>query len=72
MLKFEIKKVFSRFKNKVALLLLLVILIVISMLTMNRVEYRDTDGKALSGIAAARKLRTEKITGLVILQKMCL
>ncbi len=60
MLKFEIMKVFSKFKNKIAMLLLLVILIVTSMLTMNRVEYRDTDGNALSGIAAAKKLRAEK------------
>ncbi len=60
MLQFEIKKVFSKFKNKMAMILLLIILIVTSILTMNRVEYIDTDGERSSGIAAARKLRVEQ------------
>ena len=57
MLWYEIKKVFSRFKNKMALALLFIILIVTSILTMNRVEYIDADGERYSGIAAAGKLR---------------
>ncbi|MCI9646874.1 MAG: ABC transporter permease [Lachnospiraceae bacterium] len=60
MLFFEIKKVFSKFKNKIAMVLLLIILIVTSILTMNRVEYVDTDGGRSSGAAAARKLRAEQ------------
>ena len=38
MLQFEIKKVFSKFKNRMAMILLLIILIATSILTMNRVE----------------------------------
>ena len=60
MLQFEIKKVFSKFKNKMAVILLLIILIATCILTMNRVEYVDMDGNASSGIAAARNLRAEQ------------
>lgn len=60
MLQFEIKKVFSKFKNRMAMILLLIILIATSILTMNRVEYVDADGNASSGIAAARNLRAEQ------------
>lgn len=59
MLRFEIKKVFSKFKNKIAMLLLLIILMATSILTMNRVEYVDADGNISYGIAAARNLRKE-------------
>ena len=38
MLQYEIKKVFSKFKNRMAMILLLIILIATSILTMNRVE----------------------------------
>ena len=60
MLQFEIKKVFFKFKNKIAILLLLIILIVTSILTMNRVEYVDMDGNRYSGFAAAKNLRAEQ------------
>lgn len=61
MLLYEIRKVFCKFKNKAAIFLLLVLLIATSLLTMNRVEYRDAKtGDAVSGIAAAGKLRAEK------------
>lgn len=60
MLQFEIKKVFSKFKNKMAVFFLLMILIATSILTMNRVEYIDTDGERSSGITAARNLRNEQ------------
>lgn len=60
MLQFEIKKVFSKFKNRTAMLLLLLILIATSILTMNRVEYVDADGNKSGGIAAARKLAAEQ------------
>lgn len=42
------------------MVLLLIILIVTSILTMNRVEYVDTDGGRSSGAAAARKLCAEQ------------
>lgn len=60
MLQFEIKKIFSKFKNKMAVALLFIILMITSILTMNRVEYVDADGTHTSGIAAARKLRAEQ------------
>lgn len=60
MLRFEIKKVFSKSRNKIALLVLVLLLIATSILTMSRVEYIDTDGNRTSGITAARELRSEK------------
>jgi len=69
MLRYEWKKVFSKFKNRITVLLLLVILIITSILTINRVEYVDGSGNHSSGISAARKLRAEKTSGKVILQK---
>ena len=60
MLRYEWKKVFSKFKTRMTVLLLLVILIITSILTINRVEYVDGSGNHSSGISAARKLRAEK------------
>lgn len=60
MILFEMKKVFSKSRNRLAVLFLLVILIIISILTINQVEYVDKDGNSSTGIAAARNLRTEK------------
>lgn len=60
MLHFEVKKIFCKFKNRMAVMLLLVILIMTSILTINRVEYVDQNGYSSSGISAARSLRTEK------------
>ena len=60
MLQFEIKKSFSKFKNRMAVLILLVILVAVSMLTMNRVEYIDSDGNHVSGMPGAKSLRAEK------------
>lgn len=60
MLRFEIKKVFCKFKNRMAVVLLLVILVAVSMLTMNRVEYVDSDGNHVSGMMGAKSLRAEK------------
>lgn len=59
-LQFEIKKIFSKFKNRMAVLILLVILVAVSMLTMNRVEYIDSDGNHVSGMPGAKSLRAEK------------
>lgn len=60
MLRFEIKKIFSKSRNKIALLVLVILLIATSILTMTRVEYSDTDGNRSSGMAAAQSLRNEK------------
>lgn len=60
MLRFELKKVFSKTKNKVAVLVLLVILVLISALTINNVDYVDENGNHFSGLVAARNLREAK------------
>ena len=58
MLRFELKKVFSKFKNRIAVLVLLVTLILTSILTINKVEYIDDNGNSSTGISAAKNLRT--------------
>lgn len=60
MVRFEIKKVFSKSKNKMAVIIMLVILMITSILTINRVEYVDENGNHSVGIAAAGKLREAK------------
>lgn len=60
MLRFEVKKIFSKTKNRMAVAVLLVILIAVSILTINRVEYIDENGNPSTGILAARSLREEK------------
>ncbi len=60
MLRYEIKKVFSKSKNQMAVVVLLVILIITSILTINRVEYIDENGNHSTGISAARNLREAK------------
>lgn len=60
MLRFEIKKVFSKPKNKIAVILLFVVLAVTSILTINRVEYVDENGNHSVGITASRNLREAK------------
>lgn len=60
MLRFEIKKVFSKQKNRITVLALLALLIITSILTINRVEYVDENGNHSTGIEAARELRAAK------------
>lgn len=60
MLRFEIKKVFSKTKNRITIIVLFAILIVTSMLTINRVEYVNENGKHSVGISAAKSLREAK------------
>ncbi|MDY3745993.1 MAG: ABC transporter permease [Lachnospiraceae bacterium] len=60
MLRFEIKKVFSKAKSKAIIAVLFVILIATSILTINRVEWVDENGKHSVGILAAKNLREEK------------
>lgn len=63
MLRFEIKKVFSKTKNRITIIVLLVILIATSILTINRVEYVDESGNHLTGISAAKTLEKPKTNG---------
>ena len=44
MLRYEIKKVFSKSKNRMAVIVLFVILVITSVLTINKVEYVDEKG----------------------------
>lgn len=60
MLCYEIKKVFSKSKNRMAVIVLFVILVITSVLTINRVEYVDEKGNHSVGISAARDLREAK------------
>lgn len=60
MLKYEVKKVFCKSKNRMAIIVLFVILIITSILTINKVEYVDKDGNHSVGISAARNLREAK------------
>ena len=60
MLFFEIKKVFSKPINKVALLILLAVLVVGSFLTIRDVKYVTEDGTTISGVAAAHYLKEER------------
>ena len=60
MLRYEIKKVFSKSKNRMAVIVLFVILVINSILTINRVEFVDENGNHSVGISAARDLRETK------------
>lgn len=60
MLRFEVKKVFSKMVNKIAFVILAAALFVVSFLAVGRVEYVDEEGNTTSGIAAARHLKNEK------------
>lgn len=57
MLNFELKKVFSKSRNKIVILLMVVITIITSILTINRVEYVDENGNHSVGFTAAKNLR---------------
>lgn len=60
MLRYEVKKVFSKTGGKIALLILAAALVLVSYLTIGSVEYVDEQGNSRSGIAAARCLREAK------------
>lgn len=60
MLKYEIKKVFSKARCKIALLFLMIVLLAVSMMTISRVEYVDENGNHTTGFGAAKTLREEK------------
>ena len=57
MIRYEIKKIFSKTMNKAALLVMAAILVIVCLFTLNSVYCTDESGDHLSGIAAAKKLR---------------
>lgn len=59
MIRYELKKVFSRPSNKIALLLLAAVLLGTAFLACN-VRYVDADGQLHTGPAAARQLRAQQ------------
>lgn len=60
MIRFEMKKVFSKSMNKIAFLVLTAALVIVSILTINRVEYVNENGNSSTGIVTARNLRNVK------------
>lgn len=57
MLKYEIKKVFSRTSGKIAVFLMLCVLAVISWFAVTEVYYENGQGEQEQGVEAAEKLR---------------
>jgi len=60
MLRYEIKKCFSKTANKIGLLILTVVLIIVSYFAVTYVDYVDEDGNNRTGIIAVRSLRDMK------------
>lgn len=60
MMRFELKKIFCKPVNRAAFLLLILLLVVISMLAVNRVSYVDENGNSFSGLHGAKQLREVK------------
>lgn len=63
MVKFELKKFFSKMINKVILTVVLLITIIFSLMAVNSVRYTDTDGKEAAGIeklTAGRRVTADK------------
>ncbi|MCI8284333.1 MAG: ABC transporter permease [Firmicutes bacterium] len=60
MLRFEIKKIFSKRINKLMLMVLIAVTIVGSLLAIRDVKYYTDQGNKISGPAAARQLKMEK------------
>lgn len=60
MIRYEIKKIFSKPVNKAALLVMAAILVIVCLLTFNSVYCTAEDGSQISGIAAGKKLRNLK------------
>ena len=60
MVLFELKKIFLKPINKIAFIILLATLCVVSYLTIDYVDYIDANGERVMGIAAAQALREDK------------
>ena len=60
MLRFEVKKVFSRTANKIAIIILAAALCITVSFAIGYVEYVDENGNSSSGYTAAHQLRDKK------------
>ena len=74
MILFEIKKVFSKSMSKIALLVLVAALVIVSILTINNLEYIDySDGQNmfLPGLPQQVNSGMRKMSGPATLRKTC-
>lgn len=60
MLRFELKKIFAKSSNKIALIILLVVIVVISYFAIESIEYVDSSGNSHTGITAYNRLKEVK------------
>lgn len=60
MVYYELKKIFSKSANKIALILLAAALCIVNYFAIGKVRYVDENGERTIGIAAAQVLREEK------------
>ena len=60
MIRYEIKKIFSKSLSKVSLVVLLFSLLISCYFAITNVSFWDEQGKSHTGIAAAKSLREEK------------
>lgn len=63
MVRYEIKKVFSRTSSKIALLFLAIVLVVISYFVIHEVTFVNGEGNEEHGFAAIKAERGEKRVG---------
>ena len=60
MIRYEIKKIFSKTICRISMIVLLLSLIISCYFAITNITYIDEQGVSHTGIAAARDLRTEK------------
>ena len=60
MVRFELKKIFAKSSNKIALIILLVAVVVISYFAIGSIEYVDSSGNSHTGITAYNRLKEVK------------
>ena len=60
MVIFELKKIFLKPINKIAFIILVATLCVVSYLAIDYVDYIDVNGDRITGVAAAQALKEEK------------
>lgn len=60
MLRFELKKIFAKRSNKIAVFILSAAVIIVSCLTIGSIEYTDLSGNLHTGISANKELKKVK------------
>lgn len=60
MVKYELKKVFSKSKNRVVLVMLIIVSLILCIVTVNRIRYTTPEGQTKTGILATKKLREDR------------